>query len=96
LRVGVGLELLRLSEMGTRVESIGVNLLHAGLGHWFATLFRSPTREVTGACKTRRTKLERSASSQVELDQIAAELNSRPRETLQWRTPAEKMEALLR
>jgi IS30 family transposase len=36
------------------------------------------------------------ASSQVELDQIAAELNGRPRKTLGWRTPAEKMEELLR
>lgn len=34
--------------------------------------------------------------SQAELDQIAAELNGRPRETLSWKTPAEKMEALLR
>jgi transposase, IS30 family len=41
-------------------------------------------------------KLDLATRSQVELDQIAAELNSRPRETLAWRTPAEKMEALLR
>jgi transposase, IS30 family len=41
-------------------------------------------------------KLDLATRSQVELDQIAAELNGRPRETLQWRTPAEKMEALLR
>jgi IS30 family transposase len=41
-------------------------------------------------------KLDLATRSQLELDQIAAELNSRPRETLQWRTPAEKMEALLR
>lgn len=34
--------------------------------------------------------------SQVELDEIAAELNGRPRETLGWATPAEKMEELLR
>jgi transposase, IS30 family len=33
---------------------------------------------------------------QVELDRIAAELNGRPRETLGWATPAEKMEELLR
>jgi IS30 family transposase len=33
---------------------------------------------------------------QVELDQIAAELNGRPRQTLGWMTPAEKMEVLLR
>jgi transposase, IS30 family len=33
---------------------------------------------------------------QVELDRIAAELNGRPRETLGWATPAEKMEVLLR
>jgi IS30 family transposase len=36
------------------------------------------------------------ASSQVELDQIAAELNGRPRQTLGWATPAEKMAELLR
>ncbi len=41
-------------------------------------------------------KLDLATRSQLELDQIAAELNSRPRETLQWRTPTEKMEALLR
>ena len=37
-----------------------------------------------------------SAHSQAELDEIAAELNGRPRQTLDWATPAEKMEALLR
>jgi len=36
------------------------------------------------------------ARSQVELDEIAAELNGRPRKTLGWMTPAEKMELLLR
>lgn len=36
------------------------------------------------------------ARSQVELDEIAAELNGRPRKTLGWMTPAEKMEQLLR
>jgi IS30 family transposase len=36
------------------------------------------------------------ARSQVELDAIAAELNGRPRQTLGWATPAEKMEELLR
>ena len=36
------------------------------------------------------------ARSQVELDVIAAELNGRPRQTLGWATPAEKMEELLR
>jgi transposase, IS30 family len=41
-------------------------------------------------------KLDLATRNQVELDQIAAELNSRPRETLEWRTPAEKKEALLR
>jgi IS30 family transposase len=34
--------------------------------------------------------------SQVELDEIAAELNGRPRQTLGWATPAEKMAELLR
>ena len=29
------------------------------------------------------------------LDQIASELNTRPRKTLNWRTPAEALEALL-
>ena len=37
-----------------------------------------------------------SLSGQKELDQIAAELNGRPRETLDWMTQAEKMEELLR
>jgi transposase, IS30 family len=41
-------------------------------------------------------KLDFAARTQVELDDIAAELNGRPRQTLGWRTPAEKMEALLR
>jgi IS30 family transposase len=41
-------------------------------------------------------KLDLATRSQDDFDQIAAELNSRPRATLQWRTPAEKMEALLR
>ena len=36
------------------------------------------------------------ARSQIELDQIAAELNGRPRQTLDWATPAEKMDQLLR
>ena len=36
------------------------------------------------------------ACSQVEFDRIAAELNGRPRQTLGWMTPAEKMEELLR
>jgi len=40
--------------------------------------------------------LDLAARSQVQLDQIAAEPNGRPIETLEWRTPAEKMEALLR
>jgi transposase, IS30 family len=36
------------------------------------------------------------ACGQVALDQIAAELNGRPRKTLDWRTPAEKITDLLR
>lgn len=34
-------------------------------------------------------KLDFSTLSQQELDTIAAELNERPRETLDWKTPAE-------
>jgi IS30 family transposase len=41
-------------------------------------------------------KLDLAARSQPELDQIAAELNGRPRKTLAWKTPAEKMDQLLR
>jgi transposase, IS30 family len=36
-------------------------------------------------------KLDLAARSQIELDEIAAELNARPRKTLHWATPAEKM-----
>jgi transposase, IS30 family len=36
------------------------------------------------------------AHSQAKLDQIAAELNGRPRQTLDWSTPAEKIGQLLR
>jgi IS30 family transposase len=36
------------------------------------------------------------AHSQAELDAIAAQLNGRPRKTLDWLKPAEKMEQLLR
>jgi transposase, IS30 family len=35
------------------------------------------------------------ATSQPELDQIARQLNGRPRKTLEWMTPAEKMDQLL-
>jgi transposase, IS30 family len=36
------------------------------------------------------------AHDQAELDQVAAQLNQRPRQTLGWRNPAEKMAELLR
>jgi transposase, IS30 family len=36
------------------------------------------------------------AHTQTQLDQVAAQLNSRPRQTLNWLTPAEKMTELLR
>jgi len=41
-------------------------------------------------------KLDLAEFGQIELDQIAAELNGRPRMTLDWATPAERMQALLR
>jgi IS30 family transposase len=41
-------------------------------------------------------KLDLAEFGQVELDQIAAELNGRPRKTLDWATPAERMDPLLR
>jgi transposase, IS30 family len=41
-------------------------------------------------------KTDLAEHSQVELDAIAARLNGRPRQTLGWMTPAEKMEELLR
>jgi transposase, IS30 family len=41
-------------------------------------------------------KLDLAQLGQIELDHIAAELNGRPRKTLDWATPAEKMEVLLR
>ena len=37
-----------------------------------------------------------SGYSQVDLDEIAAKLNGRPRETLGWKTPAEKLDELLK
>jgi IS30 family transposase len=37
-----------------------------------------------------------SVHGQAELDRVAAELNGRPRQTLEWHTPAEKMAKLLR
>ena len=36
------------------------------------------------------------AHSQADLDAIAAQLNGLPRQTLGWKTPAEKMQQLLR
>jgi hypothetical protein len=54
---------------------------------------RSPPVEPGG----RRAKPERPVESEKsELDRIAASLNDRPRQTLGWATPAEKMEELLR
>jgi IS30 family transposase len=41
-------------------------------------------------------KLDLAQLGQIELDQIAAELNGRPRKTLDWDTPAERMTPLLR
>jgi IS30 family transposase len=41
-------------------------------------------------------KVDLAARSQINLDEIAAELNGRPRKTLDWHTPAERMETLLR
>jgi IS30 family transposase len=41
-------------------------------------------------------KLDLAEFGQIELDQIAAELNGRPRKTLDWATPAKRMDALLR
>lgn len=41
-------------------------------------------------------KIDLTQLGQIDLDQIAAELNGRPRKTLDWATPAEKMQALLR
>jgi transposase, IS30 family len=40
--------------------------------------------------------IDLTARSQIDLDNIAAKLNGRPRKTLDWITPAEKMEQLLR
>jgi len=39
-------------------------------------------------------KVDQAARSQIDLDETAAELNGRPRKTLDWSTPAERMEAL--
>ena len=40
-------------------------------------------------------KLDLAEFAQVDLDEIAAELNGRPRKTLAWATPAEKLAELL-
>ena len=39
--------------------------------------------------------LDLSSVTQAELDRVARELNGRPRETLQWRTPAEALEQVM-
>jgi IS30 family transposase len=41
-------------------------------------------------------ELDLAQLGQIELDHIAAELNERPRKTLDWDTPAERMTLLLR
>jgi IS30 family transposase len=46
-------------------------------------------------CQYLPRKLDLAARSQIEFDQIAAELNGRPRKTLDWMTPAEKLNELL-
>src|SRR5664279_2433110 len=62
LGVGVAQEGVGLCEERASAHTVLVDLFDARVGHWFATLARSPTSDVVGASMTRRVKLERSAS----------------------------------
>ena len=48
-----------------------------------------------GCCASTSRRGPISRRSQAEFDKVAAELNGRPRQTLGWMNPAEKMAGLL-